>query len=529
MFTNWRLSSAVSIATILATGSASAQTATVSPDQIEKLEAQIIALEREVQNLKKKAAAAERAEKTKKVDRIEAWETNTTGTYKAERRTAETSPKVKELGEETLLRAPAEREEERRAAKPAMTETPMAGVVTFRDGRPTLTSSDGRMSLAIGEQFQYDVGGYFQNRHSGVFQPPGARELNDGENLRRGRIYFVATFDNWTLRVTPDFGGFPDGAPTLFEGNLNYTIDPVTFTIGYFKPYDTLARSQFPADALFMERPSSALIASNVADGIRRASAGFKAATEDYFIASYLTGQFYGAQMPVFLNDTQTSGTLRLATRLFRGEDWNLHVGFSGSKVFHFNDSIFQPGGTVPGIRLSDQPELRIDMNSLIDTGFIPAKTADTWGFELAANWRNFLLEGEYIRVDVDPTVGSGLTFNGWYVEGSWILTGESRPYIASSASYGSPKPAHPFLLSPGGGRGAWELAGRYSVSDLNSGTIFGGKQEIASAGLSWYPNDHVRFLLQGSHVDVDRLDSTGRFQVGQSFWDIGLRSQVVY
>jgi hypothetical protein len=38
-----------------------------------------------------------------------------------------------------------------------------------------------------------------------------------------------------------------------------------------------------------------------------------------------------------------------------------------------------------------------------------------------------------------------------------------------------------------------------------------------------------VRFLLQGSHVDVDRLDSTGRFQVGQSFWDIGLRSQVVY
>jgi phosphate-selective porin OprO and OprP len=209
------------------------------------------------------------------------------------------------LGEETLLRAPDEREEERRAAKPAMTETPMAGVVTFRDGRPTLTSSDGRMSLAIGEQFQYDVGGYFQNRHSGVFQPPGARELNDGENLRRGRIYFVATFDNWTLRVTPDFGGFPDGAPTLFEGNLNYTIDPVTFTIGYFKPYDTLARSQFPADALFMERPSSALIASNVADGIRRASAGFKAATEDYFIASYLTGQFYGAQMPVFLNDTR--------------------------------------------------------------------------------------------------------------------------------------------------------------------------------------------------------------------------------
>jgi hypothetical protein len=39
-------------------------------------------------------------------------------------------------------------------------------------------------------------------------------------------------------------------------------------------------------------------------------------------------------------------------------------------------------------------------MNRLIDTGFIPATTADTWGFELAANWRNFLIEGEYIRMD---------------------------------------------------------------------------------------------------------------------------------
>jgi phosphate-selective porin OprO and OprP len=58
---------------------------------------------------------------------------------------------------------------------------------------------------------------------------------------------------------------------------------------------------------------------------------------------------------------------------------------------------------------------------------------------------------------------------------------------------------------------------------------VFGGKQEVASAGLSWYPNAHVRFILQGSHVDVDRLDATGKFPVGQSFWDVALRSQVVY
>jgi phosphate-selective porin OprO/OprP len=412
---------------------------------------------------------------------------------------------------------------------PASTAPAAPGKVEFPNGRPTFTSADGRTSLAIGMQFQYDVGGYFQERHSGVFEPPGARELNDGENLRRGRIYIVSTFDNWTLRITPEFGGFPDGRPTLFEANLNYTIDPITFTLGYFKPYDTLARSQFPGDALFMERPSIALVASNVADGIERASAGFKASTENYFIASYLTGALYGSQVPVLLNRQQTGGTLRLATRPLRGDDWNLHVGFSGSTVFNFNKSNFQPGGTVPGIDLGDQPELRIDFNRLIDTGFIPADTANTWGFELAANWRNFLIQGEYIVIEVDPTVGRDLNFWGWYVEGSWVLSGESRPYIASSATYGRPTPAHAFNLSPGAGWGAWELAGRYSVTDLNSGPIFGGRQEIASAGLSWYPNANVRFILQGSHGDVNRLDPIGRFQVGQTFWDIGLRSQVVY
>jgi hypothetical protein len=264
MFTNWRLFSCVSIASILATGSTGAQTATVTPEQIEKLEAQILALEREVQNLKKKAASAERSEKTKKADRTEAWETSITGPYTAQLQTSETytaeparRASIKQVQEDTF-RAPEEREDERSAAKPARTETPVAGIVTFRGGRPTIASSDGRMSLAIGELFQYDVGSYFQNQHSGVFEPPGARELNDGENLRRGRIYFVATFDKWTARITPDFGGFPDGTPTLFEANLSYDIEPVTFTIGYFKPFDTLARSQFPGDALFMERPSIA-------------------------------------------------------------------------------------------------------------------------------------------------------------------------------------------------------------------------------------------------------------------------------
>jgi phosphate-selective porin OprO/OprP len=138
--------------------------------------------------------------------------------------------------------------------------------------KPTSASglTDGRLSFAVATYFQFNTGGYFQEKDSGVFEPPGARQLNNCENLRRGRLYFTGKIGDWTANLTPDFGGSPDGSPTLYEANLNYTISSLTATIGYFKPYDTLARSQFSGDSLFMERPSIAFIASEFA---RRGSA----------------------------------------------------------------------------------------------------------------------------------------------------------------------------------------------------------------------------------------------------------------
>jgi phosphate-selective porin OprO/OprP len=66
-------------------------------------------------------------------------------------------------------------------------------------------------------------------------------------------------------------------------------------------------------------------------------------------------------------------------------------------------------------------------------------------------------------------------------------------------------------------------------VSQALTGGVFGGKQQVYSLSLSWYPNDYLRFLLQFSHVDVDRLDATGTIQVGQEFQEIALRSQVAF
>jgi phosphate-selective porin OprO/OprP len=180
------------------------------------------------------------------------------------------------------------------------------------EGRPTIATADGRASLAIGGLVQFDMGGYFQNPNPNTQFP----QLNNGVNLRRGRLYFVGKFDDFTVNVTPDFGGSPDGSPTLYEANVNYTgIKPVTATVGYFHPFVSLEDATFPGDLLFLERPAIISIERSVAAGIQRASLGAKASTEDYFASVYLTGPVFGAQKDTLLNGEQLGFIGRLAAR----------------------------------------------------------------------------------------------------------------------------------------------------------------------------------------------------------------------
>jgi phosphate-selective porin OprO/OprP len=414
--------------------------------------------------------------------------------------------------------------------------------VSMPEGRPTIATADGRLSLAIGALTQFDMGGYFQNPNPNTQFP----KLNDGVNLRRGRLYFTGKFDDFTVNITPDFGGSPDGTPTLFEANVNYTgIKRVTATVGYFHPFVSLEDATFPGDLLFLERPSIINIERSVAAGIQRASLGAKASTEDYFASAYLTGPLFGAQTNTLLNGEQVGFIGRLAARPYYDEDWNIHAGFSGQTVFHPNiNASGIPGVSRTTLSFGDQPELRIDFNRLVNTGTLSARGASAYGGELGVSWRNFLLQGEYYQIGVTqsklPDVPAPrLGFNGGYVEGSWVFTGEPHPYDAKRAAWGRPEVDHPFSLADGG-IGAWELAARYSTVDLNSnvvpgvsqsltGGVYGGQQQIAALALSWYPNDWLRFMLQFQYVDVNKLNSAGTVQIGQHFETIAARAQAAW
>jgi phosphate-selective porin OprO and OprP len=438
------------------------------------------------------------------------------------------------------------------AAAPPPVQVAGKGIdVGFPGGRPTISTSDGKMSFAVGMQVQFDTGAYFQNNVTPTTQFP---DLNSpGYNLRRGRIFFVAKYDDFTLNITPDFGGSPDGVntnQTLYEANLNFTgFKPVTATIGYFKPWFSLYDSQSSNDFLLMERPSIIEIARNVAAGDARATAGLKASTDQWFAAWAMTGSPYGAQTGSLLNGEQLSTVGRLAGRPYYDKDWNVHLDFSGEYVFHPAINASGTAGVSRTIfNLQDRPELRIDMNRLISTGNLSIANVGVYGGELGINWRNLLIQGGYYHIGETQSKLPGqpapnLSFNGGYVEAGWVITGEPIRYNVGSAAFARPKVDNPFTITENGfeaGVGAWELGARWSVMNLNSnvtpgvsqsvtGGIFGGYQQIFGANLSWYPNDWVRLYLQFQYTQVDKLNSAGTAQIGQKFETIAGRAQVAF
>ena len=203
--------------------------------------------------------------------------------------------------------------------------------------------------------------------------------------------------------------------------------------------------------------------------------------------------------------------------------------------------------GPATGVRypsqLRDRPELRLDGARLVDTGAIDSRHTEVFGVEGAFMAGPAMIEGEWFRYKIDRRFITATTlpdphFTGWYVMGSWVLTGESRVYNPVEARFDAPRLNYSF--NPEAGTwGAFELAARYSDLDLNYhegapgttpaaalGAIRGGEQKIYTLGVNWYLNPSMRLMLDYQHVKIDRLGATG-LQVGQTYDALAARGQV--
>jgi phosphate-selective porin OprO/OprP len=430
--------------------------------------------------------------------------------------------------------------------QPGPAPSPAAPEVGLTNARPQITSADGSFRFALRGIAQFDAADY------DVKPLTSANDLASGTNIRRARLGFDATaFRDWNFSLWGEFGGSGAEAAALNQAFVEYAgfkpfswADPVRFRAGAWATPAGLEDATANTEELFLERAAVEEMVRGLDAGDGREGVGVFATGKRWYLSGVFTGKVAGATAGVY---NQQEGFLaRGAFDLLHGKDYDVHIGGAVQGVIKPADTVAGPL-TGYSITLAQQPELRVDSNStkLVSTGVIAADGETTYSGEAGASLRNFYVAGEYYKLDVDRTaVGTTASpfnpsFSGWYVQGAWTLTGERHVWSSSNGGFrGIYQPLHPFDPKSGGW-GAWEIAARYSVLDLDDdagaagaaaplGGIRGGVQKITTVGVNWYPNSVLRFLFDYQHGNVERLSATGG-DLGETLNDLSFRAQFAF
>jgi phosphate-selective porin OprO/OprP len=228
-----------------------------------------------------------------------------------------------------------------------------------------------------------------------------------------------------------------------------------------------------------------------------------------------------------------------------------LHLGLSGG--WRNGTNVANGSGTPDYVSLGARPELRDDdpagspsqvaggqaqylpeanSTKMLSTGNIYCNQEFLLGTELLYIRGPFSLQGEYgwnfLNNAQLTATGTGFgmhptgpiqnyVFNGGYVQAAYTLTGETRGYDKKYGGltryyFGSQGPyENAFLVRDADGNlcsgwGAWEVAGRFSYIDLNSGFgkvgqgtggsyVNGGAMQGTSLALNWYLNTNLTIM----------------------------------
>lgn len=320
---------------------------------------------------------------------------------------------------------------------------------------------------------------------------PAATPFSSGAIIRTARINFRGQVEkNWRY----SFGfAFFDNAVSVKQAFLAYTGIPQTeIRIGQMKV-------PFSLDHLINDRYSTFLESALPIDVL----------TPEYRLGSgifhygniFSRDHFYTASAGVYTNkagdkSSHVSGSISGIMRVTYGYEPNKRrLIMAGLGV-----DVSSPDSTHVVV-YEGFPESRVSTNlssRLVHTGDIDVSYVEKYDPQAAVVVGPLSLQSEYIENDVyrmgaDPT----LHLNGWYELGSWILTGESRRYDTRNAIFTGVEPAHHY--------GAWELTERFSRVNLNSHSVLGGVEKNYTAGLNWYVNPSIRFMLNYIKAYSDR------------------------
>ncbi len=393
--------------------------------------------------------------------------------------------------------------------------------VKMKGPAPTFSSADGDFTMSVTGRAHWDVGAYNEDTDG--------LELNDGSNLRRARLGVKGRImKDWGYEIVLDGGDSAaddvdiDTAFVSWKGRK-----PLTLTFGQHKAPLTLEDRTSSNDIPFIERSLGTNLFVGPAGGKRFGLSGV-AHGDMWWVGAGLFGEKLGKDASTG-SDEQWSYAGRIAFAPVREKKYGAHLGASGwllpepQMVKDEGAETYRNGPC----RFRDRPEFRVDANRHIDAKGKSSENCYGVGGEFAAWFRPAWVAAEYARFGFDeigPSATTEETFDAWYLQAGWVLTGEGRPYSMRKAAWGGVKPANPFDAA-GPGMGALELVGRYSYANLDDETIMGGEETNYTLGLNWWLNNWV--ALKFNYIRAEAENGSKPKEFPREFDIFGLRAQV--
>jgi len=326
-------------------------------------------------------------------------------------------------------------------------------------------------------------------------------DAQDVAGFRRARLGangFLA--DNVKYRMEYDFA-FP-GRPNFTDVWVNTSDIPVlgNIKVGQWKqPFSMEPATSF-REIMFMERSLAFALVP-----FRQIGIGCYNAVLDDSATWALSG--YRFPTDAFGNHAGDSG-YGMSTRETMVV-WSDDAG----DIVHLGGGYTYNNPSPQGIRVRSTPEVgftQLDINNtttfpvpfFVDTGILQMANYQVVGGEFAMGFGSLVFQSEAMVAMVNQVNGGFLTLPAGYAQLGYVLTGERRTYDRKTAAFTRVVPDCNFGK---GYWGAWEIAGRYSMLDLNDANVQGGRLQDLTAGLNWYLNRYTRVEFNYIHSFLDR------------------------
>ncbi len=332
---------------------------------------------------------------------------------------------------------------------------------------------DGLDKVELGGRILYDIdffNGFYNNGKSG-----------SESRLRRARLYVKSRFNKqWLAKLEISIDD-EEESTNIKDGYIRYR--------GWNVADLVLGKSKEPFG---LESATSSKYVSTIE---RSAATSAFAPGRNYGIALHsANNQHHHWNLGLYEASENENGldtyalTGRYTFSPINSEGELLHVGLSGS---------MRNWG---GAEYEIQQTVSVDFADELDYGpKVDADTIDQLGLESAWVNGSLSLQGEWFQQQItveDSDKDDDASYTGYYLQASYFLTGESRPYKTGKFA----------RVKPHRSSGAWELVSSYSVLDaVDNGD--GIESDTTLLGLSYYANKRTRLMINLLHTELSGPD----------------------